>query len=368
MKLCLLLNFASHYRASIFQLIDRSFDCEWCFGDSASDIKKMDYSVLSGPVFESHTRKLFAGWYWQPGILSKLRSQNTHFIITGDVRSLSTWTFCILARLFYPQKKVYFWTHGWYGKETWLESVVKMLEYRLLNGGIFTYGYYAKRLMVEKGMDSNKLFVIHNSLDYDSQLRLRKELVSKPIYSDHFRNDNPNLVFVGRLTPVKKLDQILKSMIVSKSKGHDYNLTLIGGGEMKEYLQDLAAKIGLDSNVWFFGPCYEEQVLASMIYNADLCVSPGNIGLTAMHSMVYGTPCVTHNSFPLQMPEFEAIEEWKTGAFFELNDIESLSDCIDKWFELKSNNRDSVRHDCYTEIDTQWTPYFQLDVLKRNLH
>lgn len=59
------------------------------------------------------------------------------------------------------------------------------------------------------------------------------------------------------------------------------------------------------------------MVNAELIYNADLCVAPGNIGLTAMHAMMFGCPCISHNDFSWQMPEFEAIVPYKTGNFLK---------------------------------------------------
>lgn len=41
----------------------------------------------------------------------------------------------------------------------------------------------------------------------------------------------------------------------------------------------------VDKNVWFYGSCYDEQTNAELIYNADMCVAPGNVGLTAIHAM-----------------------------------------------------------------------------------
>ena len=100
---------------------------------------------------------------------------------------------------------------------------------------------------------------------------------------------------------------------------------------------------------------------------ADLCVSPGNVGLTAMHSMVFGTPVITHNCFKYQMPEFEAIRLGETGDFFEYNDSHSLAATISHWFQIKQDKRDEVRVACYQEIDNEWTPEFQMDVIKKNL-
>ena len=60
------------------------------------------------------------------------------------------------------------------------------------------------------------------------------------------------------------------------------------------------------------GECYSEETNAKLIYNADLCVAPGNIGLTAIHVMMFGCPAITHNDFKWQMPEFEAIKSMET--------------------------------------------------------
>ena len=104
-----------------------------------------------------------------------------------------------------------------------------------------------------------------------------------------------------------------------------------------------------------------------MIYNADLCVAPGNIGLTAMHSMVFGTPCITHNDFAYQMPEFEVIKPYKTGCFFKRNNINDLAERIDEWFRVNRNERETIRKACMDIIDKEWNPYYQINILKKVL-
>ena len=364
MKLCLIYNFAQHYRTNIFTLIDKEFDCDFVFGDSMGDVKKMDYSLLGGKVTENHILR-FKGWTYQIGMIKQLRYAYSHYIILGDTHSVSTWLFAILARVFCHKKKVYFWTHGWYGKETRFEKILKKVFLRLPNSGIFTYGDYAKKLMKQNGFNEDKIYPIHNSLAYDQQLEIRRTLTKSDVYVKHFKNNNRCLIFVGRLTLVKKLDQILYAMIKSIEKGHQYNLILIGSGEKEEQLKSLTKELGLISSIWFYGPCYNEYELSTLIYNADLCVAPGNIGLTAMHSLVFGTPAITHNDYRWQMPEFEAIKEGVTGIFFERDNINDLSSKIDSWFSQQNYDRESIRKSCMDEIDTNWNPYFQLDLLKR---
>jgi glycosyltransferase involved in cell wall biosynthesis len=367
MHLCLIYNFAQHYRTSIFKLIDQEFDCDFVFGDSMSDVKKMDYSLLQGGITEVATKRLWGGWYYQPGVPSLLRKGYDTYILLGETRALSTWLFCLKAKLFHPEKKVFFWSHGWYGKETRSEKRIKKLLFNLPNGGIFLYGNYARDLMIKEGFNPEKLFVIHNSLAYDEQVAVRKQLTVKPLFQNHFDNDYPNLIFVGRLTAIKKLDMILRAMALLKGKKHNYNLTLVGGGEKVEELKSLSKQLDLENNVWFYGPCYEEQVLGELLYNADLCVSPGNVGLTAMHSMVFGTPVLTHDDFPHQMPEFEAVQKEKTGDFFKYDDVDDLAAKINSWFVKMGERREEVRSACMNEIDNYWTPLFQIQVLKKHL-
>ena len=100
------------------------------------------------------------------------------------------------------------------------------------------------------------------------------------------------------------------------------------------------------------------------MYNADLCVAPGNIGLTAMHAMMFGCPCISHDDFCWQMPEFEAIREGKTGCFFKRDDINSLASTISKWLKEKENKRQEVREACFKEIDENWNPHKQIKIIK----
>ena len=366
-KLLQIYNSAPHYRESIFRLLDSTFDCDYIFGMSKGDIVQMDTSFLKGKVTKVNNKRLPGNFYWQEGVQKHLRKSYDTVIISGDTRCLSTWLFCIRARLFFRKKRVFFWTHGWYGKESRAETIMKKLFFGLPNGGMFLYGNYARKLMTGKGFDAEKLYVIHNSLAYEKQLEIRRSLKPDDVYEKHFVNDNPNLVFVGRLTVVKRLDMILLAMQKLRQDGRNYNLTLIGGGEQEDVLQAMAKELGLADNVWFYGPCYEEEQLGRLIYNADLCVSPGNVGLTAMHSMVFGTPVLTHNDFPRQMPEFEAVKEGETGGFFERDNVDSLSFALSGWFNVPGYDRERIREKCFAEIDQNWTPQYQVDVLKKHL-
>lgn len=365
-KLCLIYNSAPRYREAIYRAIDAEYDCNWYFGKSKSGIKEMDTSSLKNVKFY----ETFGNpnkFYFKIGILKLLfaRKYQTYFML-ADIRSITDWIFYLLLFTFFHHKKLYLWTHGWYGKESGIFAKMKLWLYRKATG-TFVYGNYARKLLIKEGIPANKLFTIHNSLHYDEQLALRDKMQKTSAYSDHFRNDNPVILFVGRLTTVKKLDMLIKAVSTLKQRGEIYNLVLVGDGSERSTLEDLVSTLGLNEQAWFYGACYDEKINAELIYNADLCVSPGNVGLTAMHSMVFGTPVISHNAFSWQMPEFEAIIPGKTGAFYEYENQEDLVDCISRWFNENQDKRGEIRQNCYTEIDENWTPEYQMGVIKKNI-
>jgi len=366
MKTLVIYNIASHYRGPIFRLMDKELGCDFVVGDKADDIKKMDYSTLSHKVKEvKNVQTIFGGW--QVGVPSVVRADYDTFIVLGETRSLSTWAFLLRRKLFYPKKRVFLWSHGMLGDEGFLKRMGIKLFYSLSNGA-FIYNQRSVKIMSERGIPSSKLHTIYNSLDYDTQLLIRKSLKPSNLYQEHFANNNNNIVFIGRLTKVKRFDLLLDAVGILRTQGKMVNVTFIGDGIERNNMERRVDDLGIRNQVWFYGASYDEIKNAEMIYNADVCVSPGNIGLTAMHVLMFGCPAITHNDFNTQMPEFEAIQEGVTGAFFTANDSLSLAECIKQWFENHKEDREKVRETCYKEIDSKWNPHVQIEIMKKTLN
>lgn len=362
-KLCLIFNMAPLYNEDIYCALESVYDCDWHFGPADPTIKEMNVSLLKS-VFRyrviGNPNKCFLKLGMLP-LLFKRKYQN--FFMLAETHSVTDWAFFWLASVIFPKKRIYIWTHGWYGCENAMKKKMKLWLFQHVTG-VFIYGNYARQLAIKEGISPKKVFTIHNSLHYDQQKALRDSLRSSNIYSRHFGNEKPVLIFIGRLTKVKRLKMLVDVVAMDKVC---YNLVLVGEGSEKASLEQLARDLGVASSVWFYGACYDEKVNSELIFNADLCVSPGNVGLTAIHALTFGTPVVSHNDFTLQMPEFEAIIPNRTGNFFERDSEESLARVIDDWFEAHGSQRETVRLACYQEIDTQWNPYFQMNVIRKNL-
>jgi len=368
-KVCCIFNLAPHYRSAIYTLMDKELNCDFYFGDQVDTaIKKMDVASLSGYKKTVRNIKIFNNKYiWQKDVVGLVFKNYKHFILTGDHKILSNWLIAFLAWIL--NKKVYLWMHGLKSKNElhWREKL-KIYPFYKLAYRFLLYGNYSRKIMIEKGFQEDKMLCIYNSLDYNTQLKIRQNLGKSDIYNDYFKNNLPVLIYIGRIQKIKKIDLILISMVILKQRGIDCNLVIVGDNTDDIDLERIVKDAGLELNVWFYGPCYDEELTGELIYNADVCVSPGNVGLTAMHSFVYGTPVITNGNFENQMPEFEVIESKLTGDFFEEGNVWDLADKISAWIGLDDQKREFVRQKAFEIIDTRYNPKYQVQVLKTALN
>lgn len=361
-RICLLSIIASHYRARVYEEMQREFHCGFVFGNEPDiSVRRMDTSVLADCDVLRNRHIGCSNWYYQPGLLQRTRSYDVLINDLG-IFCLSAWLLLIVARL--RGQRVYHWDHGWYGREGLVKRLVKRLYFGMATGA-FIYGDRAIELMGQNGFNTKKLYPIHNSLDYERQQSIRNNIQHSSIYKDHFGNDCPVLIMIGRLNLRKRLGMLIEAVNKLRSKGEIYNVVLVGDGEDRQRIEQMVRDFQLESFVWLYGACYDERQNAELIYNADMCVVPGDVGLTAIHAMMFGVPVVSHDNFPNQGPEYEAIKEGITGTFFKHGDVDSLSESISYWFSSKHDQREAVRSACETEIDQNWTPEYQINVLKK---
>ena len=263
---------------------------------------------------------------------------------------ISNWLIAIISK--YLKIEVIFWGHGLYGNEKLFKKFLRITFLRLADKHLL-YGERARVIMIKNGFDPLKLFVVYNSLDFEKQNKHFKKLENKLFKEE---KENLKLIFIGRLTKNKKLDILIKAIKMAKKP---IELNIIGEGQEKKNLIELVKKYNLQ-NIYFLGEIFDEEVISEKIYYSDLCVSPGNIGLTAIHSLTYGTPVLTHDDFNFQMPEVEASEENLSGIFFRINNTNDLSEKLNT-FKKSNFNKSKVRE----IILTKYNPEYQKTIFDK---
>lgn len=373
-KIYLFTNIAPHYRSSLWLCLlnNTSYCFDLFFGQNpVFGIPEIDFSQKQFAPFQHKLHQIKNNWikgkilFWQNGVISKcLTGKLDVAIFLGEMYCLSTWIAAIICRL--RGIEVVFWGHGIYGNEGILKLFLRKIFYRLANKHLL-YERRAKRIMSKQGFNPDKLYVIFNSLDYKEHKILREQFqqLTKPEVFPFFKNPSlPIFVFIGRLTSIKKLEILTQAVNEINADALRVNLLIIGDGTERNKLEKLENK-GISENwIHFTGACYDDIEIGKYLFASDLCVSPGNIGLTAIHSLSFGTPVCTHSNLNNQMPEAEAISDGYNGLYFEENNIPDLIEKIEKW--LANNKiRELVRQRCFEIIDDLYNPNYQISVFDR---
>ena len=362
-KICCIFNYAPHYRYPIYKLMDSELNCDFYFGDKVnSQIKKLDYNNLKGFKKELKNKSILqTSFSWQTSAWLLIFKKYKFYIITGEPFYISNWILIILGNIL--GKKVIPWSHGIKGDNTnmaWFEHLFfKLCPLILL------YGNHSRNVMIKKGFNPKKLICIYNSLDHELQLKVREKLKPSSIYTDFFKNNNPTLIYIGRLQNSKKLEILVECINQLNESGNYCNLVFIGKDLGDNKVFETVKNLDILDRVWFYGPCYNEEEIGELIYNAQVCVSPGPVGLTALHSLTYGTPVISNNNLNTQMPEYEVIKPKMTGNFFEEGNQLDLIDKIKFWINIDSSKRVEIRENCYNIIDEDWNPKSQINTLKK---
>lgn len=373
-KILFITNFFPSYRKSIWEklLNNNKADVKFYFdpiqneGIQVEDLFFSESNKLKNSFKEVKNFYFFGRVIWQSKIIKEcLLASFNQAIFIGDMNILSTWIGLLICRV--RNKKTILWTHGFYGNENYIKRLLRILFYSLGNKYLL-YEQRGKKLMIKAGFDSSKIFVIYNSLDYGLQKKYFETYQKNNIKKEFtfFKNSKlKTILFLGRLTSVKKIDLLIKSLKKLNFQKVNFNLLIIGEGPQESLLKKMS-KEGLEKGwIYFYGKTYEESELSKLIYSSDLMVSPGNTGLNSIHTLSYGTPVGTHNNFDKQMPEAAIIEDQKTGFFFNENDSDDLSIKIDLWFYKFNINL--TRAERRRIIDEKYNPEFQIKEIQKAL-
>lgn len=367
MKICFFFNYNPLYRLPIYQKLAETFDCDFFFGNNASQ---------SIAKFETHELKNIKGFlcvkhikhtpfFYYKGLKKLLNNKYDAFVITGEHFSISLWLLIFYTKL--TGKRLYTWEHGLYEppRKGWqrfyLRSLFKMLT------GIFLYNNYAKKFLIELGCDKRKIRVIHNSLNTEAQTEIFKNISPSNLYIKHFNNRLPVVIYIGRIQKRKKINQLIDAIYLLNSKLPKVNLVIVGGKDDDDDISRQVDSLHMNNNVWFYGPSYNEEYNALLLYNASVCVCPNGVGLTAIHSLTYGTPVISNDDYSHQMPEFEAIINNVTGSFFKTNDVNDLAKHIDYWCNISKEERNHVRDVARETIIKEWSVQYQIDTFSKEL-
>lgn len=140
-------------------------------------------------------------------------------------------------------------------------------------------------------------------------------------------NNIPNLDYkivlaVGRLTKVKGFDLLLEAWAKVYQHNQEWMLRIVGDGEERENLQNLASHLSISDRVEFVGKV--DNVAEYYKASSFLCLSSRNEGLpmVMLEAQAFGLPIV---AFDCDTGPAEIIENEKNGYLVKNQDVDQLS-------------------------------------------
>lgn len=364
-------NCIPHYRRRLFRHLSACPDCEFTIvADSEPDtpfLRVVPVAEEDGiRAVQVRTKvlnlPLLPALRWQPDALRfVLRYRPDVIIALGSPYSLTAWVLCMIGKVL--GIPVLLWTHGVLQRERGPRWWVRSVFYRLAHA-LVLYGDYAKQILLQKGFRSDRLHVVYNSLDYDTQSRIDAE-VSHEVH-ELFRGSmgvGPNerlVVFTGRLQAVKRLDLLLEAIGVLKTHGRVVHVALVGDGAERERLGELAEQLNIVPLVHFLGESYDEQYLGRVLGAGDLCVIPSGAGLSVMHALTFGTPVLLHDNLSQHFPEWEAVQDGITGVFYRYGDVRDMALKMERQL-FPTSAKARMASACRTVIRDRYNPLAQVD-------
>lgn len=195
----------------------------------------------------------------------------------------------------------------------------------------------------------NKQIVINNPYDIDSINKLKQEQITE----FDFMPKKRYLINVGRLISLKRNKDIL---MVLQRLPENIELILLGDGEEKENLFQLAEELKIRQRVHFLGNVDNPYKYVSMCDLFVNCSESEGFPNVLVESMICKIPIISSDcmsgpreilapdtdfSFQLQ----EGIEKAEYGILFPVGDIDSLSEAIKQLLnnkELKDTYREKA--------------------------
>ncbi|MBU1046195.1 glycosyltransferase family 4 protein [Patescibacteria group bacterium] len=177
--------------------------------------------------------------------------------------------------------------------------------------------HYFKRVIINWGIDSNKIIPIYNGI----------ELNESKVHKVH-KVESKVLLSVGRLVPWKGFDVLIETMPDILKEIPNLKLKIVGGGPQKEELEKIIERLGLDENVILTGPVSRDELL-DLKKNSDIFVFNTNwesFSFDTIEAMNLKLPVIATNVGSLP----ELIQNDMDGILIEPNNKKQIISAVNK--------------------------------------
>lgn len=188
------------------------------------------------------------------------------------------------------------------------------------NHVIFQCNYMAKDHRKETGVIPKTFSIIYNPVQVDNVKRL----------ADNIVNDKFTFIAVGRLNTQKGYQILITACAILKDSGKEFNLAIIGDGNLQESLQKQIEELQLKEYITLMGfnaNPYPYMKQAAYVVSSSLYEGFSNV---IIESLCLGTPVIATNC---PGGNAEVIKEGENGRLCIVHDASNLAAVMEKSLE-----------------------------------
>jgi glycosyltransferase involved in cell wall biosynthesis len=263
------------------------------------------YRVL--PVH--HVGGMRSGSYWMSG-LEKAIAGSDVVVAPQELQCLT------VPYLWAKRRRIckswIWWGHGYnfqaslrHPVMTRIKETIKRVMTRRADG-LITYTAQGAEYWRQQGLPESRVVPFYNTIDVEELRKAGAEISEQQrmgLKRQLGLEGKYVLLFSGRLYVEKKVDFLLKAFAVLKQSYPGVVLLIIGDGEERDKLEQLARQLE-HQDVHFLGELVDAKETAAYFSLADLLVIPGAVGLAIVHGFAFGLPLITTDS-PGHGPELD---------------------------------------------------------------
>ncbi len=221
------------------------------------------------------------------------------------------------------------------------------LAYKILSISNYNIEFITKR---DRDIDISKFIVHHCGMPVE-------KYEFKPVLDR--KSSIPTVLSVGRLTPMKGFDTLIKACSELHKKNIKHKLIIVGFGPDKDLLINLSNNFGIQHSVEFRDYCSPEEV-KNLLYSSDLFVlaakfdtnkkTQDGIPVAIMEAMSIGLPVITTRTSGIP----ELINDNTNGFLVNPDDPLDLAKKIEEVLNISGNRLCDIVKNARLKIETDF--------------
>ncbi|MDK2785308.1 MAG: hypothetical protein PWQ86_1890 [Bacillota bacterium] len=176
---------------------------------------------------------------------------------------------------------------------------------RLLTDAIIAISEAVAAQLVAEGVDRRQIRVVPSGIDWEEFARASGAAVRRELGL----GSRPVVGMVARLVPEKAPADFLKAAALVKQELPDAGFLLVGEGPLEQDLRGLAARLGLQDNLYFLGYRRDVPGVTAALDVAVLTSKQEGLGLVLLEAMAAAKPVVATAAGGIP----EVVEQGVTG-------------------------------------------------------